>query len=96
METLGNHFFTPVISPYEASLCNKKKIPWNESKGYVSAESAYIYPPGIPFLMPGEKILQKHLDVFGFYKKMGFQIKGISDPSMKEIQVIEGFGYKHG
>lgn len=96
METLGKHHYSQVISPYEVSLCEKKKIPWKEAKGRISAESAYIYPPGIPFLMPGEKILQEHLNIFGYYKEMGFQIKGISDPSMKELQVIEGFGYKHG
>lgn len=80
-----------VLSPYESSLCKKKEIPWKETKGYLSAETAYIYPPGIPFLMPGERILQEHLDIFEFYKEMGFQIKGISDSSMKQLQVIEGF-----
>ena len=85
-----------VISPYEASLCEKKKLDWNEAKGTISAETAYIYPPGIPFLMPGEEILQEHLDVLNFYKEMGIQIKGISDPSMKQLQVIERLKGKNG
>ena len=46
--------------------------------------------------MPGEEILQEHLDVLNFYKEMGIQIKGISDPSMKQLQVIERLKGKNG
>lgn len=84
------------ISPYEASLLPRKQVPWNEAKGEISAETAYIYPPGIPFLMPGEVISEGHLETLAFYKEEGFQIHGMMDPSMKQLQVIEGLKRKDG
>ena len=33
-----------------------KKVVIQESAGYISKEYAYIYPPGIPLIVPGERI----------------------------------------
>ena len=40
-----------------ASECGKKRrLPWKDCAGYIAAEYAYLYPPGIPVLVPGERI----------------------------------------
>lgn len=52
-------------------------IDWKESEGKIAAEYAYIYPPGIPFIVPGERITKEAADCLEKYEKLGFEIEGI-------------------
>jgi arginine decarboxylase len=47
------------MNPREAFFAPRKRIPWEESKGKVSAEMITPYPPGIPVLCPGEVITEE-------------------------------------
>ena len=40
----------------EALQANQKEVPLLESVGYVSADYVWVYPPGVPFVVPGEMI----------------------------------------
>lgn len=40
----------------QAFFAKKKKIETNRCLGEISAQIKYMYPPGIPFLLPGQKI----------------------------------------
>lgn len=40
----------------EALQANQKEVPLLESAGYVSADYVWVYPPGVPFVVPGERI----------------------------------------
>lgn len=53
-------------------------LPWNCSQGKISMEYAYIYPPGIPLIVPGERISQEVILLIYKYKKMGFHIEGLN------------------
>ena len=53
-------------------------LPWKEAQGHVAAEYAYIYPPGIPFIVPGEKITEEVVTYLNKYEQSGFVIEGIS------------------
>ena len=79
------------MTPYEASLCPTETVFLEQALGRIAAETAYIYPPGIPFIMPGEQIDIDHLRILSFYHHMGFQIRGLKDPAMRQLQVIERF-----
>ncbi len=46
--------------------------------GKISAEFVSIYPPGIPCLVPGERISQEMVEVLIKYWKMGLTIMGIA------------------
>ncbi len=50
---------------------------WSDSVGCVSAEYAYLYPPGIPLIVPGERITQEAADVLQWYQEMGFSVEGL-------------------
>jgi len=50
-----------VCTPRTAYISEKEKISPNDSVGRVSAEVIAICPPGIPVLVPGEKITEEHL-----------------------------------
>ena len=52
-------------------------LSWSDSVGRISAEYAYLYPPGIPLIVPGERIPQEAADVLQWYYEMGFSVEGL-------------------
>ena len=53
-------------------------LEWEKAKGHIAAEYAYIYPPGIPFIVPGEKITEEAAAYLEKYEQLGFVIEGIA------------------
>ena len=54
-----------------------RHLRWEESAGYISTEYAYLYPPGIPILVPGERISEEAVDTMLCYRKLDFHIEGL-------------------
>lgn len=52
-------------------------LPWEESNGYISMEYAYLYPPGIPLIAPGELVTKEITDALLQYERLGFSIEGL-------------------
>lgn len=77
-----------VLSPAAASELPAESVPIGQSEGRICAEMAYIYPPGIPFLMPGERIGEKQVRLLLYYKSYGREIHGMEDESAAKIKVI--------
>lgn len=72
----------------EALNTAAKSIPLKESIGFVSAEYVYLYPPGIPLLVPGEEITEDILQTLAEYKEQGLTIQGLSDYSSGNIKIV--------
>lgn len=53
-------------------------LPWEQCAGRISMEFAYLYPPGIPLIVPGEKISEEVIALIQKYKDMGFEIEGLN------------------
>nr|WP_305137616.1 aminotransferase class I/II-fold pyridoxal phosphate-dependent enzyme [uncultured Schaedlerella sp.] len=53
-------------------------LPWSCCCGKISMEYAYIYPPGIPLIVPGERISKEVIARIEEYSKMGFDIEGLN------------------
>lgn len=80
------HFSLPrlkqVYTSAETGMIMKNKVSaseyksWESSEGFVSAEYAYIYPPGIPLIVPGEEITAEAVSQLSAYEKMGFSVEG--------------------
>lgn len=70
IEELREHFWGSGENEIEFRL-------WTDSVGYVSLEYAYLYPPGIPLIVPGERVSQEAVDVLQWYHEMGFSIEGL-------------------
>lgn len=49
---------------------------WRDSEGYISAEYAYLYPPGIPLVVPGERITKEVVSAMEQYRHLGFSLEG--------------------
>ncbi len=62
-----------------------ESIPLEESIGNISAEYAYLYPPGSPLLVPGERITRPVVEQLGWYEKQGFSVEGLKEPGRIEV-----------
>ncbi len=63
-------------------------VPLKESKGRVSTEYAYLYPPGIPLLVPGEIISEEFLIQAEHLKTQGMYLQGMKDYRQQSIRVL--------
>lgn len=75
------------MRPREAYHSEKKYVSYEDSAGEIAAEQIMIYPPGIPFLIPGEKITKELVEDLKFYIKQGSTI--LSDSYQGLIKVVD-------
>jgi arginine decarboxylase len=64
---------------------NTVNLLWKDASGKVSAEYVYIYPPGIPFIVPGEVISSEAAALAENYESMGFTIEGLKEEGKVEV-----------
>lgn len=77
-----------IYSIYEAKISNTKKVEIEKSQGTVSAEFLYLYPPGIPLLVPGEVISKELLNQIDELKRRNMNINGLRDKKNRYIEVV--------
>lgn len=65
-----------------------KRCLLEESVGKVSAEFVYLYPPGIPILVPGEQITGQFVRNVRRYMEQGLDLQGLSDYTNKTICIV--------
>jgi arginine decarboxylase len=78
-----------VQSPRQAFFATSKTVELEQSIDQVSAELICPYPPGIPVLLPGERITAAAIDYLQRVLRSGGFISGCADPTLKTIQVVE-------
>ena len=78
-----------VLSIAQAEDAGKRTVRLEESGGLVSGEFVYLYPPGIPFLAPGERIPKRLPEQLARCRELGLQLQGMADYTGEKIQVIE-------
>ncbi|SHJ44935.1 aminotransferase class I/II-fold pyridoxal phosphate-dependent enzyme [Hespellia stercorisuis] len=66
-----------------------KTFPWNQCVGHISTEYAYLYPPGSPLLVPGERISQEVVDMLECYREQKFRIEGLETENSVEVWINE-------
>lgn len=65
----------------------KRRILLSEGEGMVSAEFIYIYPPGIPIVVPGEVLQKESIDLIRNYLDIGLSVQGMEDECGKMLWV---------
>lgn len=83
------HDIQPIIrqstaSAQEAAAC---QIPFSESIGRIAVDYLYLYPPGIPMIVPGEEITQEIVEVLEEQEEAGLEIKGWIKKKEGEIEI---------
>ncbi|QJD83534.1 aminotransferase class I/II-fold pyridoxal phosphate-dependent enzyme [Cohnella herbarum] len=76
------------LTPRDAFYGETELVPFKESAGRIIAEFIYVYPPGIPILLPGEVISQENVDYIIDHLEVGLPVKGPEDRSVTNVKVI--------
>jgi arginine decarboxylase len=76
------------LTPRDAFYAETEVVPFKESAGRIIAEFIYVYPPGIPILLPGEVISQQNIDYIVDHVEVGLPVKGPEDRSIQFVKVI--------
>ena len=78
----------PVYTMAETEGMKRETVPAARAEGRIAAESAYLYPPGIPVFVPGERITGRILEILEIYREHHLEIQGLKDPEGQMIQVL--------
>lgn len=70
-----------VLTPGEALNCKEsgewEEVSIEEAEGRIALEFAYLYPPGSPVIVPGERVSKEAIDLLSYYEEQDFQIEGL-------------------
>jgi arginine/lysine/ornithine decarboxylase len=78
----------PILSPREAFFASSRSVPLGAAAGEVAAEMVVPYPPGIPILVPGERISGEKLAYLAEVVQCGAHIRGTVDPHLGTIRIV--------
>src|SRR5919199_2325219 len=76
------------VPPREAFLGEAQQVPVEEAVGRISCESIASYPPGVPALLPGERISAETVAYLRELAESGARLHGASDPAFETINVL--------
>jgi lysine decarboxylase len=77
-----------VIPPREAFLGEGELIPVDEAVGRISCESIAGYPPGVPALLPGERVTAEVITYLRELTRAGARLHGAVDPTFRTVRVL--------
>jgi arginine decarboxylase len=81
-------YLKTVMLPRDAFFGPVEVIPCEEAPGRIAAEMATPYPPGIPILLPGERINKAAIDYLRSGVEAGMVLPDPADPTLKTIRVV--------
>ena len=65
--------------PSKAFFSQREAIAWQSSVGRIAAGLITPYPPGIPLIVPGQRIEQAHIDYLQALSSQKLTVQGIYD-----------------
>lgn len=68
-----------ILPIYDAYMHKSDKVPLEEAAGRTAAEFVNLYPPGIPLLVPGERIEEPLLRAVRERIRYGYTVQGINE-----------------
>jgi arginine decarboxylase len=74
-------------TPREAFLGPQEVVPFAEAQGRVAAESLAAYPPGVPNVLPGERLTRETLDFIAESVAHGGYVRGAVDRELQTLRV---------
>ncbi len=78
-----------IFKSSEKTLYNSKKVLLSNSENCVSLEYIWAYPPGIPIVVPGERITKEIINHINFLTAYGVEIFSSSESSPDYINVAQ-------
>ena len=76
------------MTPRAAFLGPQEVVPFGESEGRIAAESLAAYPPGVPNVLPGERLSAETIEFIEDSLAHGGQVRGASDRTLRTVRVV--------
>jgi arginine decarboxylase len=76
------------MTPREAYLGAQEVVPASHAAGRIVAESLATYPPGIPNVLPGERLTGETLAYVQRTLELGGSVRGASDRLLRTVRVV--------
>ena len=76
------------VPPRDAFLGEAELVAVDDAPGRISCESIASYPPGVPALLPGERISAETIAYLRELAASGARLHGASDPEFQTINVL--------
>jgi len=78
-----------VVMPRDVFLSSKtKRVPLSKATGFISAQTLTPYPPGIPVLIPGERITKEIVNYLMDLSAKDIRISGQETDALRTIKVV--------
>jgi arginine decarboxylase len=77
-----------VMRPRDAFLGTTRRVKLADAAGEIAAEPVSPYPPGVPLLVPGQRIHDEHVEFLRLGLEAGMYLEGVSDPSLEQVRVV--------
>jgi lysine decarboxylase len=75
-------------TPREAFLASQEVVGFDAAVGRIAAESLAAYPPGVPNVLPGERLTRETLDYIADSLAHGGLVRGASDRTLRTVRVV--------
>ena len=76
------------MTPREAFLGPQEVVLAADAVGRIAAESLATYPPGIPNVLPGERLTAETLAYIQRTLELGGSVRGASDRQLRTVRVV--------
>jgi arginine/lysine/ornithine decarboxylase len=88
LPSAGELQLEPAMLPRDAFFASKETVDAGKAVGRICAEQITPYPPGIPVIIPGERMTGELLDYLRSGLAAGMQLPDPADPSLGTIRVV--------
>jgi len=79
-----------VMNPREVFLSRStRRVPLNKAAGHISAQTLTPYPPGIPILIPGERITQEVCDYLNQLSQQDIRVSGQETDTLRTVKIVK-------
>ncbi|MBU3023989.1 aminotransferase class V-fold PLP-dependent enzyme [Aestuariibacter sp. A3R04] len=72
--------------PSSAFFGEREAVPWQESQGCIAAGLVTPYPPGIPLIIPGQRIEEDHINYMRSLSNQKLTIQGLYDGELYVVK----------
>lgn len=73
---------------YQAMELPEREVTFDEAVGEMSADYVFLYPPGIPLLVPGEIITGNFIDKIRECQRRGLNVEGQANLAREWIKIV--------
>jgi lysine decarboxylase len=80
--------YDTAVSPRDAFLGRSEAVPVDQAVGRISTEAVAGYPPGVPTLLPGERVSAEVVSYLRALTDAGARLHGAADPTFTTLRVL--------